>query len=96
MSRAPLSNPRLYAGLDCVRRRLGRIDGRQRRSVGLLHFPVHHQDRIGTGADHALDSRSDKNIAQEVLSVGAHDHEVRSRGCGSPQIPSKASPAVDE
>jgi hypothetical protein len=30
---------------------------------------------------------SSDSVAQEVLSVGAHDDNVRSRGCGSPQDP---------
>jgi hypothetical protein len=45
---------------------------------------IHHQYRIGTRADHALNGRSDEDVAQQLLAVSAHHNEVHlHRLCGA-------------
>jgi hypothetical protein len=73
-----------HAGLDGVCGWLRPIDRRQGHSVGLRHLSVHHQHRVRSGPDHALEGRSDKNIAQELFAVRPHDDKVRlNRRCRS-------------
>jgi hypothetical protein len=46
---------------------------------------VHHEHWERSGTDDALDGRSDKDIAQELLAVRTHDDEIRLDGVRRPQ-----------
>jgi hypothetical protein len=63
-------------GPNRVRGRLGHIDRCHRHSIGMLDPVIHHQDRIGTGADHALNGSTDKDVSQELFAVSTHHDEI--------------------
>ena len=88
--------PRCVCHPKSMDRWLGDIDRNQHLLVALLHFPVHHQDGKGSGANHTLDRGADKYVAQKLPSMGAHDNQFSARRCCRAQYPGKWRASHDD